>query len=93
MPGAARQGSSGPVPNRDRGAPSGYRVNARRKFELTMAETFLGTKSLQGAVDVAVTELLDRLRTEPGLVEALTAAEASQRRRTGVPELPPKPGD
>jgi hypothetical protein len=55
-----------------------------------MAEAFLGTKSLQETVDVAVTEFLDRLRGEGGFVEALEAAEASQRRRGGVAELPPR---
>lgn len=91
MPGATREGRRGPIPNPDRGAPSGYRVNARRKFDLTMAQSFLGTKSLQETVDVAFSELLDRLRCEPGFVEALAAAEASQRRRAGVPQLPPPP--
>jgi hypothetical protein len=90
MPGTARQGSRGPVPNPDRGTPSGYRVNARQRFELTMAQSFLGARSLQETVDTAVSELIDRLTSEPGFVEALAAAEASQRRRAGVPALPPR---
>lgn len=88
MPGTARQGSRGPVPNPDRGTPSGYRVTGRQRFELTMAQIFLGTRSLQETVDIAVSELLDRLRSEPGFTDALAAAEASQRRRAGVPALP-----
>lgn len=56
-----------------------------------MAQHFLGTRSLQETIDLAVRELLERLREEPGFEEALEAAEASRRRRAGIPELPKKP--
>lgn len=77
----------GPAPNPDRGKPSGYRVTARRRFELSMAAIFVGTSSLQDTIDLAVTEFLERMGDEPGFREALTAAERSQRRRAGVGEL------
>jgi hypothetical protein len=91
MPTPARRGSRGPAPNPDRGTPSGYRVTARQRHELEMAKLFLGTKSLQETIDVAVQELLKRLRTEPGFEDALRAAEASRRREAGnVRDLPKK---
>ena len=54
-----------------------------------MAQSFMGTKSLQETIDVAVSDLLERLRAEDGFEAALFAAEASQRRRRGVSEIPP----
>lgn len=91
----ARAGRRGPIPDPERGTPSGYRVKARTRFELGMAQSFLGTKSLQETIDVAVRELLDRLRAVDGFTDALVAAEASQRRRGAVPVLrrPPDPAE
>ncbi|MDQ2708779.1 MAG: hypothetical protein M3Z25_14575 [Actinomycetota bacterium] len=68
-------------------APTGYRVSARRRFELVMAQGFTGTESLQAVIDLAVTEFLDRCRAEPGFLDALTSAERAQQRRTHVRPL------
>jgi hypothetical protein len=83
-PGAARRG---PKPNLERGTPSGYRISARVRFELGMAQSFLGTHSLQDTIDLAVREMLAQLRTDEGFVGALRAAEASQQRRARIPAL------
>jgi len=87
MPDGAASKRRGPTPNPDRGTPSGYRVSARTRFELGMAQSFLGTRTLQETIDVAVHEFLERLRTEEGFESALSAAEASQQRRAGVAGL------
>jgi hypothetical protein len=78
----------GPKPNPDRGTPTGYRINARTRFELGMAQNFVGTTSLQDTIDLAVRNLLHDLAEEPGFTIALRAAEASQRRRGRVPTIP-----
>jgi hypothetical protein len=49
-----------------------------------MAALFTGQESLQDAINLAVTEFLDRLRGVPGFLESLTAAEREQQRRAGV---------
>jgi hypothetical protein len=49
-----------------------------------MAEGFTGCESLQDVIDLAVTEFLDRLRTTPGFLQALSAAERERQRRAGV---------
>lgn len=49
-----------------------------------MAGVFTGQESLQDVIDLAVTEFLDRLRTSPGFLDALAAAEGELQRRAGV---------
>lgn len=80
----ARRSRRGPVPNPDRGTNSGFRVTDRDRFELQVAATFVGTTSLQETLTLAVSEFLEHLRQTPGFVEAVSAAEASQRSRQGV---------
>jgi len=87
MPDVSTAGRRGPKPKAERGTPTGYRIGARTRFELGMAQHFLGTRSLQETIDTAVRELLASLQDEPGFQAALTAAEVSQRRRAGVPVL------
>jgi hypothetical protein len=77
-------GARGPVRKVPPSAPTGYRVDDRRRFELHMAGAFTGRETLQGVIDLAVDEFLARLRKAPGFAAALHAAEAEQRRRAGV---------
>lgn len=90
MPAPARK--RGPKPNPERGTPSGFRINARTRFELEMASLFVGTRSLQETIDLAVGEWLQELRKVPGFEEALAAAESHQRTRGKVSVVPPEPG-
>lgn len=78
----------GPKPNPDRGQPTGYRATDRQRFALRVAGTFVGTKNLQETINLAVDEFLDRQRQVRGFLDALEAAEASQRERAGVPTIP-----
>lgn len=85
--GAARPvsaGARGPVRSKAPSAPTGYRVDARRRFELQMAGTFTGRETLQGVIDLAVDDFLAHLRRTPGFEAALAAAEAEQQRRAGI---------
>src|SRR4051812_13144423 len=79
----------GPKPNSDRGAPSGYRVNARIRFELQVAAAFVGASTLQQTLDIAVQEFLDRLHQDaPGFTTAVASAERHQQHRAGLRNLP-----
>jgi hypothetical protein len=89
----ARRARRGPMPNPNRGAPSGYRVTDRKRFELQIAAAFVGTRGLQDTIDLAVDEFLKGLRGVDGFVEAVAAAEASQRARADVPTLGTKGPD
>src|SRR5260370_40775428 len=80
-------GSRGPIGRQPTLSPSGYRVSDRQRFELRMAALFTGQESLQDVINLAVTEILDRLRGVPGFLESLTAAEREQQRRAGVRPL------
>lgn len=95
MPGPARQPrrSRESKPETDTPTPSGYRVTARQRFELGMAAQFLGTASLQDTIDLAVCELLERMREVEGFSAALAAAERSQQGRAGVRTLPRSAGE
>lgn len=84
MPEEARRTRRGPKPNPDRGTPSGYRVAGRQRFELQVAAPFVGARSLQETIDIAVDEFLTRMDRVGGYSDAVAAAEASQRARAGV---------
>lgn len=77
-------GARGPVRKKPPTAPTGYRVDHRRRFALQMAGAFTGRETLQGVIDLAVDEFLARLRKAPGFEAALAAAEAEQQRRAGA---------
>jgi hypothetical protein len=81
-------GSRGPVRREPSLSPSGYRISERRRFELQAASLYTGAAGLQGTIDLAVSEFLDRMHTEPGFSETLDQAERSQQRRAGVRQLP-----
>lgn len=84
----ATAGARGPLRREPAKSPTGYRVTERRRFELRAAALFTGAESVQDVIDVAVDKFLEHMRTVPGFTEALAAAEANQRRRSGVPEIP-----
>jgi hypothetical protein len=83
-------GARGPVAANPRPVPTGYRVTPRRKFELLGALNFVGATTLQGVIDVAVDEFLNRMRGTSGYTDALAAAEAEQQRRAGVRTVEPR---
>lgn len=92
MPGRPRTaGARGPVAASPHPVPTGYRVTPRRKFELLGAMNFVGATALQGVIDIAVDEFLNRMRGTPGYSDALTASEAEQRRLAGVRTVKPRP--
>jgi hypothetical protein len=82
-----RQGRRGRQPDPDPRTPSGYRITDRRRFELSMAQPFVGKFSLQDVIDVAVSEFLEGLYSVEGFRTALHSAEKSQRDRSGVPSI------
>lgn len=88
MAASTRQTRRGPKPNPNRGTPSGYRIDARSRFEMQMAASFIGTQSLQDTIGVAVGEFLARMRGVPGFSDAVRNAEKNQQRRGGVTSLP-----
>ena len=75
MAASTRQTRRGPKPNPNRGTPSGYRIDARTRFEMQMAASFVGTQSLQDTIGVAVGEFLAGMHGVPGFSEALRNAE------------------
>jgi hypothetical protein len=83
-------GARGPVAASPRPVPTGYRATPRRKFELLGALNFVGATALQGVIDVAVDEFLNRMQGTPGYTDALTAAETEQQRRAGVRTVKPR---
>lgn len=87
----ASAGRRGPLPREPAKSPCGYRITDRRRFELKAAVLFTGADGLQGVIDLAVDQFLASVGTVPGFVEALAAAEASQRQRSGVREIPRRP--
>jgi hypothetical protein len=87
MPEEARRARRGPKPNPSRGTPTGYRIADRTRFELQVAAAFVGARSLQETVDIAVAEFLERQHQVAGFKDALTAAEANQRARGGIPTV------
>jgi hypothetical protein len=87
MAASTRQPRRGPKPNPNRGTPSGYRIDARARFEMQMAASFVGTQTLQDTIAVAVQEFLARMHAVPGFSEALRNAEENQQRRGGIPSI------
>ncbi|MDX1873412.1 hypothetical protein SBI67_14920 [Mycolicibacterium sp. 120266] len=82
-----RRGRRGPTPDPDPRSPSGYRISDRRRFELAMAQPFVGKFTLQDVIDVAVTEFLERQYNVEGFRAALHNAENNQRARRRVPTI------
>lgn len=87
MPEEARRARRGPKPNPNRGTATGYRITDRTRFELQIAAAFVGTRSLQETIDIAVAEFLGRQQEVAGFKDAVTAAESSQRGRGGIPTI------
>lgn len=81
----------GPKPRPDPGTNTGFRITDRERFELQLAQSFVGARNLQAVISVAVSEFLTRMRDVPGYSDAIEAAEASQRARAGVRSLGPAP--
>ncbi|MDP3950542.1 hypothetical protein [Microbacterium sp.] len=87
MPEEARRARRGPKPNPNRGTPTGYRIADRTRFELQIAAAFVGARSLQETMDIAVAEFLERQYQVDGFKRAVAAAEANQRARSGIPTV------
>jgi len=77
----------GPKPRPDPGTNTGFRVTDRERFELQLAQSFVGAKNLQAVISIAVSEFLARMREVPGYSQAVSAAEANQRARAGVQSI------
>lgn len=78
----------GPHPKADRGAQTGYRVTARQRLELQVAQAFVGANSLQAVLDTAVSAFVASLRREAkGFSDAVERAEQHQRSRAGVRDI------
>jgi hypothetical protein len=84
----ASAGARGPIRREPAKFVTGYRITDRRRFELKAAALFTGADGLQAVIDLAVDDFLDHLRTVPGFTDALAAAEAHQRHRSAITELP-----
>jgi hypothetical protein len=67
----------GRPPRAEAAEPTGYRVTAAVRRQLTLAMGFTNERGLQAIVDRAVHEYLAHLReTIPGFADAVDAAEA-----------------
>lgn len=77
----------GPKPKADRGTNTGFRINDRTRFELELAQPFVGAHSMQEILTIAIDEFITRMNDVPGFNEACAAAEANQRQRAGVHTL------
>lgn len=80
----------GPKPRPDPGTNTGFRVTDRERFELQLAQSFVGARNLQAVISIAVSEFLVRMHEVPGYSEAVDAAEANQRARAGVRRIEPR---
>lgn len=87
----ASAGARGPVRREPVLAASGYRIDERRRFELQAAALFTDANGLQGVIDLAVTEFLERMRDVPGFADTLTNAEKHQQLRAGIRRMPDVP--
>lgn len=54
------------------------------RFELLAARSFIGTRSLQDTIDLAVRDFLDGMYATEGFLDALHSAERSQQSRAGL---------
>ena len=72
-------GSRGPVKRLPEARPSGYRVTDEVRRELVLAQSFTDRTSLQGVIDLAVSELLTRLRQKPAFRAALKEQPSATR--------------
>lgn len=67
----------GRPPRAEPAESTGFRVTAAVRQELTLAQGFLGERSLQGVLDRAVRHYLDHLgATVDGFADAVAAAQA-----------------
>ena len=95
-PRAAAPGSRGPVARQPRRTPTGFRVDDRTRFKLRVAALYTGRDNLQGVLDLAVAEFLDRLKDVKGFRHTLRDAEQAQQRRARIRRVPRSdedPGD
>ena len=79
----------GPKPRPDPGTNTGFRVTDRERFELQLAQSFVGARNLQAVISIAVSEFLARMHDVPGYSQAIDAAETNQRARSGVRSIEP----
>jgi hypothetical protein len=74
-------GSRGPVKRVPEARPSGYRVTDEVRRELVLAQSFTDRASLQGVIDLAVSELLAKLHKKAAFRAALKAHPPAPRER------------
>lgn len=72
-------GRRGPLPRHPRRRPTGFRIDDQTRLELEVAVALFGTGSLQGVLDIAVTEYLEPKHHDTAFVRAVE--EAGRRRR------------
>jgi len=66
----------GRPPRAEPAEPSGYRITAAQRRQLTLAMGFTNTRTLQALIDAAVNDYLHQLRESvPGFAAAVAAAE------------------
>lgn len=83
-----RPSKRGPRPKVDKGAQTGYRITARQRLELQVAQGFVGAGSLQAMLNEAVTAYLQSLHANAdGFTEAVEKAEQHQRKQAGIRRL------
>ena len=95
-PRPASGGSRGPVARQPRRTPTGYRIDDRTRFVLRAAALYTGCDNLQGVLDLAVAEFLDRLKDVKGFQQTLRDAERAQQQRARIRRVPrpdEDPGD
>ena len=84
----------GPRPKPDPGTQTGYRVTARQRLELAIAQAFTGAPSMQAVLDQAVEQYLTRMKqTADGYQNAIDNAIAFQEKQAGVVSILGKEDD
>lgn len=73
-------GRRGPLPRHPKRRPTGFRIDDQTRLQLEVAMALFGARSLQGILDIAVTEYLERKRSDTAFARAV--ADANRRRRT-----------
>lgn len=78
----------GPRPKSDRGAQTGYRMTARQRAQLTIAQAYTGASSLQAVIDEAVEHYIEWMNTNAdGFKEAADNAIRFQEKKAGITRL------